>query len=571
MTHPTTEQLMAADSTVIDHLERCARCRKSLDPDIDVDAVWHRIEDRLTEPHLVGAAHRPGSRRSWTVGAVAAIAVAALVVPVALFTFTGTDDSSPVGSFDTQPDLDPAVQAPEDPPEPVGEDPAALPPPPDIAAFEMSFSVGDSIRGRLIWARPDFYEAARVTTDDELTWFEYALYRSGDGTGFANPNGSTLEWLFPSGATMESSLEEVGSTPYIPDPDIPWELLVAGDMSIALESLGLGDDHAVPATHPLADDAWDNGINRLESTAEGIPVLIERAGELPLSVETLDRRMLFRGEVGNNVDVPVDWALHRAEETSPEQREVLRRGLLTFADYQVAARAAAECAQVETSFDDTTKLFAFPDEAADCVATWVADIEQVWRLDAQLVTSDEQIMMYYEARGMPEVVEMYRAEEGPDRPLASGDGWAIALSERGPGYCTRSSVSPAGGSPQRMFGEGCFTPSQMPIPGVLNLDGGWSYTENEIDRGTLLGIVHQDAVQVEVTFSSGTTATLVPGSVVEFGFRGFGYQYDAGELGVPTRFAVHGPSAPVTTYETGACDPDAKLALPAEERAEVCP
>jgi len=565
MTHPTTEQLMTGQEDVLAHLEKCARCRSSIEVEVDLDAVWRHIEGRMTPPLVARAADRSTPLRGWTSGAVAAVAVAALVVPVALFALTGTDASSPVGSSDTQPDLDPAVQAPEDPPGPVGEDPEVLPTPPDTPAYEISFSVGQTIRGRLIWARPDFYEAARVTTDAETTWFDYALYRSGDGTGFSDPDNSTLQWTFPSGTTLESSLEEVGSTPYVPDPEIPWDLLIAGDARSALETLGMDEEHSVPATHPLADDAWDDGTNRLESTADGIPVLIERAGEEPLSVETLDRRTLFRGEVGNNVDVPVYWALHRADQTTPEQRDVLRRGLLTFADYRAAAQAAAECAQVETSFDDSTKLFTFPDEAADCVATWVSDIEQVWRLDAQLVTSDEQIAMYYEAMGMPEVVEMYRAEQGPERPLASGDGWAIALSERGPGYCTRTSVSPQG-----MYGEGCFTPGQMPIPGVLGLDSGWSYTDNEIDRGALLGIVTEEAERIEVTFSSGAVETIVPGGLAEFGFRGFGLLYDAGALGVPTVFDVYSTGGRIDSYATEACDPDAEHALPADTRAQVC-
>lgn len=565
MSHPTNEQLMAADITVIDHLESCARCRESLEPDVDLDAVWRRVRGELTEPHLVGDADRTGSRRSWRAGAVAAIAVAALVVPVALFTFTGSDDGTEVGSADTEPSLDPAVQAPENPPEAVGEDLGVLPAPPDTSAYEMSFSVGDAIRGRLIWARPDFYEAARVTTDDGTTTFDYALYRSGDGTGFSDPDNSTLQWTFPFGATLESSLEKIASTPYVPDPDIPWDLLVTGNLNTALETLGLSDEHAVPTTHPLAEDAWDDGTNRLESTADGIPVLIERAGEQPLSVETLDRRILFRGEVGNNVDIGVYWALHQAEQTTPEQREILRRGLLTFTDYEAAAEAAAECAQVEASFDDSAKLFAFPDEAADCVATWLSDIEQVWRLDAQLVTSDEMASLYYEAMGESDAAVVYRSVRGPEQPLASGDGWAIGISQRGPGYCTRTSVAGDG-----VYGDGCFAMSQMAIPGLLKLDGGWSYADNTIDRGRLFGIVHQDAVQIKVSFSSGVTETLVPGGVVEFGFRGFGYLYDAGEIGVPIRFDVYGLSGPVRTYETGACDPEAELALPAEERAEVC-
>ena len=573
MSHPTTEQLMAADITVIDHLESCARCRESLESDIDLDAVWRRVQGELTEPQLVGVEVPSSTRRNWTAGAIAAIAVAALVVPVALFTFTGADGGAEVGSGDTQPSLDPAVQSPEDAPEPIGEDPAALPPPSDTPAFEMSFSVGDAIRGRLIWARPDFYEAARVNHDGDTTSFDYALYRADDGTGYADPDNSTLQWTFPSGTTLESSLEDVGSTPYVPDPDIPWELLVAGDLNAALDTLGLSDEHTVPTSHPLADEAWSDGTNRLESSAEGIPVLIERAGTPPLSVETLEHRILFRGEVGNNVDVAVDWAVHRAELTTPEQRGVLELGLLTLADYRAAAGAAADCAGVETSFDDATKLFVFPDGAADCVATWLSDIEQVWRLDAQLVNLDEQIAMYYEARGMPEVVEMYRSEQGPERPLASGDGWAIAISERGPGYCTRTSASAQGPDedPRRMSSDGCLTPSQMQIPGVLSVEGGWTYTDDGIDRGTLLGIVHQDAVQIEVTFSSGVTETVVPGGVVEFGFRGFGYQYDASQLGVPIRFDIHGMSGPLRTYETGACDPDGEFALPSEEQAKVCP
>jgi hypothetical protein len=566
MTHPTTEQLMTGQEDVLAHLETCASCRSSIEVEVDLDAVWRRLTSRIEGTPITLTASADHGPAGWVAGVVAAVVVGALLVPVGFFALSNTG-ANIADEPRTSAVVDPAVQAPEEAPAAVDDDAGKMPAPPDTPSFEMTFTVGDDIVGRLIWARPDYYEAVRVTIDPVVDGpiFEYGMYRAGDETGLTNPNGSVLEWGFPSGETVEASLQQVASTPYIPDPDVPWALLVPGDLGATRATLGLTDDHITDPTHPLATSAWDDGVNRLEVTDDGIPVLIRR-GDAPLfSVDSLEQRTLYRGEVGNNVDIPVYYALHRAAATTPEQRDILADGVVTLADYHAAAARASDCAGVDTTFDGETKLYLFPEEAAGCVATWVSDIEQVWRLDAQLVTSDEQIAMYYEAVGMPEVVEMYRAEQGPERPLASGDGWAIAVSERGPGYCTRTSVSPQG-----MYGEGCFTPDQMPIPGVLGLDSGWSYTDNEIDRGALLGIVTEEAERIEVTFSSGAVETIVPGGLAEFGFRGFGLLYDAGSIGVPAVLDLYSSGGLIGSYATEACDPDAEHALPADTRAQVC-
>jgi hypothetical protein len=556
MTHPTTEQLMTGHEDVLAHLETCVRCRSSIEVEVDLDAVWRRLTARIEETPITLTPSADHGRAGWVAGVVAAVIVVALLVPVGFFALSNTG-SNVADEPPTSGVVDPAVQAPEEAPAAVDDDAGQMPAPPDTPSFEMTFTVGDEIVGRLIWARPDYFEAVRVTIDPVVDGpiFEYGMYRAGDETGLTNPNGSVLEWTFPSGETVEASLQQVASTPYIPDLDVPWDLLV----------LGLTDDHITDPTHPLATSAWDDGLSRVEATDDEIPVLIRRGDGPAFSVDSLERRILYRGEVGNNVDIPVYYALHKAATTTPEQHDILADGVVTLADYRAAAARAADCAGVDTTFDGDAKLYVFPEEAAGCVATWVSDIEQVWRLDAQLVTSDEQIAMYYEAMGMPEVVEMYRAEQGPERPLASGDGWAIALSERGPGYCTRTSVSPQG-----MYGEGCFTPGQMPIPGVLGLDSGWSYTDNEIDRGALLGIVTEEAERIEVTFSAGAVETIVPGGLVEFGFRGFGLLYDAGSIGVPAVYEVYSRGGLIGSYATEACDPDAEHALAADTRAQVC-
>lgn len=567
MTHPTTEQLMTATDDVIVHLETCSRCRASIEVDVDLEAAWRRVVAGMATQPMTATPGSDSRPTGWMAGAAAAVAVVALLVPVGMLVFSG---DAPVA--DEPGVVEPAVRAPDLPPEPVGDE-ALLPVPPDTPAYEMSFTVGDDIVGRLIWARPDYFEAVRVSIDpDTGPYFDYKLYRADDNTGYNDPDNSTLEWTFPDGTTVQTSLDTVESTPYVPDPEIPWDLLVPGDLAGALTALGLTAADSADPTHPQAASAWSDGTNRIEATDDGIPVLVRRDQGPVFSVDSLERRVLYRGEVGNNVDIPVDYALYKADLTTPEQRDVLADGIVTLADYRTAAGRAAECAGVEAVFNDETKLFDLPESASDCAATWMTDIESVWRLDAQLVNQDEQTAMYYEARGMPEVVEMYRAERGPERPLASGDGWAIAIGERGPGYCTRTSVIAQGADedPRSMHGDGCLTPSQMHIPSVLSLDGGWTYSDDGIDRGTLLGIVHQDAVQIEVTFSSGTTETIVPGGVVEFGFRGFGYMYDASQLGVPIRFDIYGMSGSTPTYETSLCDPDGEFGLPDEVRAEVC-
>ena len=55
----------------------------------------------------------------------------------------------------------------------------------------------------------------------------------------------------------------------------------------------------------------------------------------------------------------------------------------------------------------------------------------------------------------------------------------------------------------------------------------------------MLDLVSEDADRVIVRFSSGSELEIIPGDIVEFGFRGYGTLFNASDLHEPTEFEVH--------------------------------
>lgn len=485
-------------------------------------------------PELSGLQGVPGSStrgwwrdRPWAVALVAAAVVAAVFIPVAWLGFLSGDDAGDRGP--SAPDDVPVVELPQRPPEPSPED--AAPPAPtgagEIPSFEMSFVVGDGVTGRLIWQSSTFYEVLRGNLSDEGAIFDYGGYRAGDGGGFADPDDSTL--------TGDATVPLPQELPR--DPEIPWGLLIErhSDEEMWREVAGEGVEAiAVEPTHPDAARAWAAGGSRLEVTDDGIPVVVERPDREVFEAVDLNRRVIRVGEIGNNTDLPFNYAVYLAATTTDEQRPVLADGIVTFSDYQTAAKAAAQCAGVEAMFDDSTGMFVFSGDnaSAECVDRYVDDIAAVWRVDSQWLDVDEWTAIWYTVEGHPDAVEMYQTEPGPEQALASGDGWAISISHRGPGYCIRAST-PVG------FTEGCFVPSQMTIPDVLDVDMSLEYKDSQLATGDVLGIVAEHADRITIRFSNGAERQITPGRIVEFGFRGFGLIFDASDLGMPTEVEVH--------------------------------
>ena len=54
-----------------------------------------------------------------------------------------------------------------------------------------------------------------------------------------------------------------------------------------------------------------------------------------------------------------------------------------------------------------------------------------------------------------------------------------------------------------------------------------------------MGLVAAQADVVTVRFSGGAERDIVPGDIVEFGFRGYGMLFDAADLGVPTELEAY--------------------------------
>ena len=530
MNHVTLEAIEHADDDVMEHLEACGRCRSRVTVDVDLNGVRQRLVDELAIEELVGGA---GGRwmlwrgRPWAVAATAAAVTVALFVPVLWLGLLRSGDRLEPGSGETGGTV-PVVELPEwspaprpEPPVPTGDR--------EVPSFEMSFSVGDGIVGRLIWDSSTFYEGIRANLTADGPVYEYGFYMAGTDRGMDFPGG------------------EFADLP--DDPLILWDLLInrlPEQVLWARVATDGVDPIEVEATHPEAAQAWASpaGETRLEVTDDGIPVLIERPGQEPFRVVSLTRRSIRAGELGNNTDLPFDYAIFLAATTSDEQLEVLADGIVTFSDYKTAAVAAAQCAGIGPVFDDSVGMFTFSDDqtTVQCVERYVDDIAAVWRVDSQWLDEDEFTILDYTIEGRNDLVEMHQTEPEPERALASGDGWAISISRRGPGYCTRTSA-------MNSFGFGCFLASDMIIPDALTVYIGILYDQDQVLlEGYVMGLVTDRSDRVVVRYTSGAKTEITPGHLVEFGFRGFGILID-GSAGEPAGVEVYSGTELIATYD----------------------
>lgn len=516
MTHIESNVITSATDSDIQHLETCERCRSRIAADVDLGSVRDQLLSvATTEPRSV-TPHPKRSWNPWLVGIGAAALVAALFVPLLLL-----DSPTASESAATQPSIAPTTVVPALPPSlSEGEPEPPAPPPLSPGSFEMAFEGDGGVIGRLIWASPEFLEGLRITASGEPT-FDYSFYRAADGQGFSDRTFNP----FP---MTEDGIPQVGALPE--DPSVPWNILLERLNPESMWAAVGGDGQPVPATptHPLADSAFADGVIRLEVSEQGIPVLVESPSLGSWQVTSLRHRQIRTGEIGNNIELPFNYAVHLAASTSEEQLSVIGDGMVTFDDYQAAAARTAECAGVEFGFDDSTGLFRLEPSSLldDCRARYLTDIEEIWRIDSQHLDEDEFVILWYTAEGQPELAEMYIAEPGPELPLASGVGWAVSIWERGEGVCTRTSVGTS-------LSEWCNLPSLWQIPNTLDISVGQSYdTEGNLSGVELTGLVDEAVTSLVVVFASGESVELTPGETSHFGVRGFGHaSFDAVRLG----------------------------------------
>ena len=533
MSHIESAVISRATDDEIRHLESCDRCRRKVATDVDLGSVRDQLlSEATTEPRSV-TLDSPRSWNPWLVGIGAAALVLVLFVPVLLL------DNQPASDPAATPPGDTATTLPALPPDLDGEQPDPPTPPAgsDATSYEMTFQGSDGVIGRVIWAAPDFYEGLRITVSGGPT-FDYSFYQ-GDGYGY---NDGAFN-PFP---MTDEGHPEIGALPE--DPAVPWQILLRRLSPEAMWTAigGTGQPESADVTHPLADSAFAAGEIRLELSDEGIPVLVQSPSIGSWQVTSLQHRPIRAGEVGNNVDLPFDYALYLANTTSDEQRSVIGDGIVTFADYQTASAQTADCAGVETSFDDATGLFSFDTspQLEECRAQHLNDIEEVWRTDSQYLDDDEFVILWHTARGELDLAELYKAAPGPELPLASGPGWAISVWERGDGICSRASAASTGS-------EGCNLPSMWQIPDILDVSVGMSYNgDNNPIGGRITGLVAEEVTRVVVTFESGDAIDLTPGETIQLGLRGFGIStFDAAKLGEPTTIEVFAGERSLGVYD----------------------
>jgi hypothetical protein len=532
MTHIQSNVISRATDDEMRHLESCERCRSRIGTDVDLGSVRDLLLSEATTEPRSATPRETRSWHPWLVGVGAAVIVLALFVPLLLL------DNQPASDSAATSPIEPVTTIPALPPDLSGErpDPPTPPAGSDAESFEMAFRGADGVIGRLIWASPNFHEGLRITVEGNPS-FDYSFYQ-GDGYGY---NDGAFD-PFPK---TDDGHPDIGALPE--DPAVPWAILLEkGSIDEMWTAIG-GTSQPAPSevTHPLADSAFTGEEIRLEVSEKGVPVLVQSPTIGSWHVTSLQHRRIRAGEVGNNADLPFNYALYLAGNTSDEQRTVIGDGMVTFADYQKASAQTADCAGVEANFDDATGLFSFntSPQLEACRAQHLNDIEEIWRIDSQFLDDDEFVILWHTAEGELELAEMYRAKPGPQLPLASGPGWAISVWERGEGLCMRASAGSTGM-------EGCNLPSGWHIPEVLYVSVG--ITHNEEDKpisGEITGLVADEVTRVLVTFESGDTIEIIPGETTQLGVRGFGLaSFDAAQLGEPTTIEVFTGTERLGTY-----------------------
>jgi hypothetical protein len=503
--------------------------------DVDLGSVRDQLlSEATTEPRSV-TPDRGRTWRPWLVGLGSAALVLAFFLPVLLLVNQPASDSAARSPSERATTTMPAL-----PPDLSDEqpDPPAPPAGSDAASYEMTFAGSDGVVGRLIWASPAFYEGLRITVDGDGSTYDYGFFREesyGYDDGAFDP--------FPK---TEDGQIEIGALP--DDLAVPWDILLERLSTDEMWSAigGTGQPASAEVTHPLASSAFAAGDIRLEVNEDRIPVLVQSPSIGFWQVTSLQHRPIRAGEVGNNTDLPFNYALYLADTTSDEQRSVIGDGVVTFSDYQTAATQTAECAAVESNFDDATGLFTFDTspELEECRVQHLNDIEEVWRIGSQYIDPDEFVILWHTVEGQPELAEMYKATPGPELPLASGPGWAISVWERGEGLCSRASAGPT-------RSEGCNLPSMWQIPEVLDVSVGISYNgEDNPISGEITGLVADNVTRVLVSFASGDTIEITPGETTQLGVKGFGMpSFDAAELGEPTTIEVFAGDESLGVYD----------------------
>jgi hypothetical protein len=403
----------------------------------------------------------------------------------------------------------------------------------------MTFESGDGVYGRLIWADEDFYEGLRASGDGTYDDSFFAADSFGTDTREMNP--------FPTDAEGNPI---AGSLP-TRDSRVPWPILLKRMTPEEIwETIGGGTASEAEPTHFLATGGLSDGTSRLEWNEAGIPVLVETPTIGVFRVIDLSLREIRAGEVGNNVDLPFMFAMHLAANSPPEQHIALVDGIVTFADYAAAAEKAANCAEVDVHFGESSGMFILGEspELDGCREQFLDDIEAIWRVDSKWLGMDEHALIDAIIEGRDDLIELYSAEPGPELSLASGEGWAISIRERGPGFCFRYGVGGTAGNITQFSGAGCATRDSFAIEALFPLIS-TSYDENGPLRADLFGLVSEKVDQIVISFESGEPIELRPGDRVVLDLRGFGYPLlDISERGEPTTIKVYDGSVLLGTY-----------------------
>lgn len=422
-------------------------------------------------------------------------------------------------------------------------------------SFEMTFEIGDGTFGRFLWMGPDRWLVERRRwSADGLSEQIYAAARRGTDATLSDP----AEMFGP----VRSDRVAPSEWEYVPDPEIPLDLLMVPGQAAALSPA-----EESPLTHPWAQVAVIGERATVEMTAEGIPVLIRprQQSEFELTVTQLDIRPIGATEIAPQIVGDFQLIEFLSAGTTDEQAAVLAKGFVSAEDYRQAVEATVSC--VEAADPDApvsvdgdpgrgpVEVLTPSPALATCEAAHLDQVGRLWGYQTVALDPVDVERLYYEATG--DIDALAVLDGTPGEQVAFPD-LAIGLVEayvQGPGICSR--IELAGSE-----GRGCVPTSAWQVPDTLafGVSYGWDGESLEVSTVGLEGFAPLTAVELQVTLTTGESIrvrTAQPSG--DFPFSAFTYAYDGGRLGFPVEVRVldsGGEELTVFDFRAYHCDPD---------------
>lgn len=487
------------------HLDTCARCRNLLEKDPAVGRARIKVMSQV----INDASLR--SHNSGRLGPLVALGVAAAVLLLAVpaLLLAGLPGSEPEVS------LEPAAL-------PGGEAPSS-------ESFVLTFNVGSSDLGWLLWKDSRNWSAARMGRDGTLRYHLGVRWQSSDDHGSFSDTGDD-SIVTEADLEIEASDEDIDFHTrtlgfLAKDSEIPWAQLVGTDSpEEQFARLFEGEMAESTTSNPLAVSA--------AASDDGATVEFGRSGRIVVwdrfAATAFEERPLTDTDIESfNGTSSLDYSRYLRDKADPVVSDFLNDGLITADEYRSAAQLAIDCANDAGSnanfqWDSIHKLGVLDlGSATGCGDRVFNPVDDMFRLQVRSDGPDSVDIAMAKMDEDPAQLEMIYSEIGDRSTVASGPDWIVDVAPRGEGWCIYEQSGRSGG-------EGCHLPKDWPVPNTLTFS-------LEYGPGTehFLGVTAAEVGSLVVRFADGTEMPAITENESAYPLRAFGVEYEHDSLGIP--------------------------------------